>query len=81
VPCMGPVTQTGCGAICPTLKRDCYACFGPAEKINTDSFTNRLRELGLSHEHISRRYLFINNYAPEFKDAGHNALVKIKGGT
>lgn len=78
VPCMGPVTQTGCGAICPTFHRDCYACFGPAENINTFSFTNRLLELGLSPEHISRRFLFINNYTPEFQQAGHNALVTRK---
>lgn len=78
MPCMGPVTQTGCGAICTSMNRDCYGCFGPAEKINTFSFSNRLREQGLSNEHISRRFLFINNYAPEFQEAGHNALVKTK---
>jgi sulfhydrogenase subunit delta len=80
-PCMGPVTQTGCGALCPGWNRDCYGCFGPAEKINTVSLSNRLRELGLSNEQVSRRYLFINNYAPEFQEAGHNALVKTKSGT
>ena len=78
MPCMGPVTQTGCGAICPQMHRDCYSCFGPAENINTVSFANRLRELGLSNEHIARRFLFINNSAPEFQQAGHNALVKNK---
>ena len=81
VPCMGPVTQTGCGAICPSLNRDCYGCFGPAEKINTFSFSNHLQQLGLSNEHISRRYLFINNFAPEFQEAGHNALVRTKRDT
>ncbi len=80
MPCMGPVTQTGCGAICPAYNRDCYACFGPAENINTFALTNRLRELGLSAEHISRRYWFINNFAPEFEQAGHNALVSNKVG-
>ena len=78
VPCMGPVTQTGCGAICPRMDRDCYSCFGPAENINTFSLTNRLRELGLSNEHISRRFWFINSFAPEFQQAGHNALVTNK---
>ncbi|MCG6970913.1 MAG: sulfhydrogenase subunit delta [Gammaproteobacteria bacterium] len=78
LPCMGPVTQTGCGAICPALNRDCYACFGPAENINTFSLTSRLHEIGLSAEHISRRYWFINNFTPEFQQAGHNALVANK---
>ena len=36
-PCLGPVTRTGCGALCPRFGRDCYACFGPAENINADA--------------------------------------------
>ena len=31
LPCLGPVTRTGCGAICPSMGRECYGCFGPAE--------------------------------------------------
>ena len=33
-PCLGPVTQAGCGAICPAYRRGCYGCFGPAESAN-----------------------------------------------
>jgi len=36
-PCLGPVTQTGCGAICPAYARACYACFGPREQANVGS--------------------------------------------
>lgn len=36
-PCLGPVTQTGCGAICPGMGRGCYGCFGPREGANADS--------------------------------------------
>ncbi len=32
LPCMGPVTRTGCGALCPSYDRGCYACFGPMER-------------------------------------------------
>ena len=34
VPCLGPVTHAGCGAICPAYARGCYGCFGPKETPN-----------------------------------------------
>jgi len=37
LPCLGPVTQTGCGAICPAFGRGCYGCFGPREGANADA--------------------------------------------
>lgn len=76
VPCMGPVTHTGCGAICPSVGRDCYACYGPAENINTDSLGTRLEGLGLLPKEIASRFLFINCGAEEFKTAGESWLEK-----
>jgi sulfhydrogenase subunit delta len=35
--CLGPVTHAGCGALCPTYARGCYACFGPKESANAAS--------------------------------------------
>ena len=70
LPCMGPVTRTGCGALCPSFGRDCYACYGPAENTNTESLGNRLQGLGLTSDAIARRYLFINNSVDEFKQSG-----------
>lgn len=71
IPCMGPVTRTGCGAICPQVGRGCYACFGPAETSNTDAMGARLEGLGLVPEDIAQRFLFINSEAAEFRDAGN----------
>ncbi len=34
LPCLGPVTQAGCGAICPAYDRACYGCFGPSAQAN-----------------------------------------------
>lgn len=65
-PCMGPVTRTGCGALCPEFGRDCYACFGPSEKPNTAALGHRFRDLGLSGDQIVKRFHFINNQAPDF---------------
>ncbi len=72
LPCMGPVTQTGCGALCPRFGRDCYACYGPAENPNTAALAHRFAGLGLLPEEIARRFLTINNAAPTFVDAARN---------
>lgn len=69
-PCMGPVTQTGCGSLCPTLGRGCYACYGPKENPNTKSLGRWFESLGLTKEAIARQFLHINNQAPAFNQAG-----------
>ena len=66
-PCMGPVTHTGCGALCPAFGRDCYACFGPAENPNTAALARRFEGLGLMPEAVARRFHFINSHAPAFR--------------
>lgn len=70
LPCMGPITNTGCGVLCPTSQRDCYACYGPAEHPNTASLAARLETLGLNRDAVARRFLLINNHAPDFAKAG-----------
>ena len=69
-PCLGPVTQSGCGAICPSVGRDCYACFGPVEQANTASLANQFAEHGLAPEAVARRFLFINSHAEPFNREG-----------
>ena len=69
-PCMGPVTRTGCGALCPKVGRDCYGCYGPAENSNTDAMANRLHGLGLIKNEVARRFLFINSGAEAFHQEG-----------
>ena len=69
-PCMGPVTRTGCGALCPSVGRDCYGCYGPAENPNTQAMANRLEGLGLIKDEVARRFLFINSGAEAFHVQG-----------
>lgn len=38
--CLGPITQAGCGAICPSFLRGCYGCFGPTAQSNCDSLAD-----------------------------------------
>lgn len=69
IACMGPVTQTGCGAICPSIGRDCYACYGPAEGINPIALGRRIEGLGYQPAQVARKFLFINNAATDFATA------------
>lgn len=36
LPCLGPVTHAGCGALCPGFARGCFGCFGPQEASGPD---------------------------------------------
>jgi coenzyme F420-reducing hydrogenase gamma subunit len=69
VPCLGPVTQAGCGAICPSFNRGCYGCYGPMESPNTQSLTSQLRILGQSGQQIGRAFRGFNAWAWQFRKA------------
>ncbi|HXQ48951.1 MAG TPA: oxidoreductase [Thermoplasmata archaeon] len=72
-PCLGPVTQTGCGAICPGFHRGCYGCFGPQDTPNTVSMVRKLSELGMDPPAITRIFRTFNAMAPAFRAAGDAA--------
>jgi coenzyme F420-reducing hydrogenase gamma subunit len=67
VPCLGPVTQAGCGAICPTYDRGCYGCFGPMESPNTVSLSQQFNKLGCNRQDIMLAFRGFNAYAEAFR--------------
>ncbi len=66
-PCLGPVTQTGCGAICPSFHRGCYGCFGPMETPNTAALARQWQALGASRQDIARAFATFNAAAEPFR--------------
>jgi sulfhydrogenase subunit delta len=70
-PCLGPVTQTGCGAICPGMARGCYGCFGPREGANVDSLARWFAEGpgtgGMAAPDVGRLFAGFTGASPVFR--------------
>jgi sulfhydrogenase subunit delta len=67
IPCMGPVTQAGCGALCPSYGRGCFGCFGPKDTPNTPALSAAWSGLGVSEAELVRAYRTFNAYAEPFR--------------
>lgn len=76
-PCLGPVTRTGCGAICPGMGRGCYGCFGPSGTPSTEALARRFLELGMSPSRVADTFRFITGYAPAFREAAERLEAEI----
>ncbi|HAR63607.1 MAG: oxidoreductase [Candidatus Margulisiibacteriota bacterium] len=66
-PCMGPVTNAGCGALCPSNNRACYSCWGPMADANSLALANEFAARGLSREDIFRRFTEFGQPTDAFK--------------
>ncbi|MCG8652758.1 MAG: oxidoreductase, partial [Pirellulales bacterium] len=69
-PCLGPVTQSGCGAICPAFNRPCFGCFGPARQANCQSLSDHYLHNGTSAEDLIDAMRNINAGAKLFQVEG-----------
>ncbi len=70
IPCLGPVTRTGCGALCPSYARGCYGCFGPLRgTANTSSLSAVMRGNGARPRELMRLYRNFNGFAEAFRKA------------
>lgn len=57
IPCLGPITMGGCGALCPSFGRGCYGCYGlksyDVDKNRVRKMVEILRPLGFDEVLIS----------------------------
>ena len=67
IPCLGPVTQAGCNALCPSYGRGCFGCFGPSESPNVSGLSAVMERLKMENEDIVRAFRLFNAYAEPFR--------------
>jgi coenzyme F420-reducing hydrogenase gamma subunit len=78
VPCLGPITRAGCGALCPGFGRGCYGCFGPLPEAQGESM---LAILDASERHqgeIRQLLQHVNCNAPGFRTIVARRLAEAK---
>ena len=73
MPCLGPVTRAGCGALCPAFGRGCFGCFGPAAGANPRALEPALRAAGLGENEL--RWLYRTFNAEDFAVLGRDDVA------
>jgi sulfhydrogenase subunit delta len=66
IPCLGPVTHAGCGALCPRYGRGCFGCFGPKDVANPHGLVRQLKRDDVPDVTIRRLFASFNANAPAF---------------
>jgi len=67
IPCMGPVTRTGCGALCPGKTRGCYGCFGPVPNAEAPAMATVLSTMETYPDETYQLLRYFTGYAPAYR--------------
>lgn len=78
-PCLGPVTSEGCGALCPSVGRACYGCYGPSDNPNVKALGDWFLQQGVeTKKSLVKQFSHINSQAKSFNVAAtHFKGIKI----
>jgi len=76
IACLGPITHAGCAALCPSVHRGCFGCFGPAETVNIDALHTAWTAAGVSDDDLLRTLQTFNVAAPSFSDAADHVVER-----
>ena len=66
-PCLGPITQGGCGAVCVSGGSACYGCFGFQEEPSIKGLLNVLSKFS-SPKEIDRLFTMFLRQSKEYKE-------------
>ena len=71
IPCLGPITQAGCGGLCPGYDRGCYGCFGPTAQVNVSGLSHWLLKHDVSQTELVPLLRNFNADATPFREEGN----------
>ncbi len=60
--CLGPITKSGCDAICPSFGQFCTGCRGLISNPNKNAMLDILTDHGISLDEAKKRILLFNSY-------------------
>jgi coenzyme F420-reducing hydrogenase gamma subunit len=67
IPCLGPVTMIGCGALCPSYGRGCYGCFGPMDDPKPETLAKHYISKGINMRDVCLLFKGFTGWTEPFR--------------